>query len=291
MCCSVSDLISAQLSKSDFESSTAGTKESSYLGLRDIKLACDMSASITRASLRVEVSAVVFELDVSVEMLEMEQKWTSTPAHPPPAHPPPTQRCVPPSIPAIPESTSDCSNSVTATLETAQTTHAHLPTGLTYVHADDDMMPRLFMEDMIAMLEGDSSSLVLGEKYEDLLNLPPKVALLADSRGHDQVIVMLDECLELRGYPPLRGTNLCKELRDVHGFKGVIVIVSANDEVSAFENAKQCGADALAPKGVNLSVRMLSSLLASLLKKKFTPVEQSSLQSHLDDQRVVQGIA
>eukprot|EP00966_Prymnesium_polylepis_P320246 7376621-Prymnesium_polylepis.1 len=69
------------------------------------------------------------------------------------------------------------------------------------------------MEAVLQKADADPTSLILGESFDELVNLPDTVAALAKNRGHDQVVVILDQRLELLGHPSLRGTDLCRSLQ------------------------------------------------------------------------------
>ncbi|KAL1499853.1 hypothetical protein AB1Y20_012536 [Prymnesium parvum] len=145
-----------------------------------------------------------------------------------------------------------------------------LPKGLVIVHADDDIMPRMFMEGFVEFVAADSSSLILGEEYADLQKLPQTVASIANRIGDDRVVVVLDQYMELPGVPILLGTDLCKQLREEHAFGGVVIILSANDEDENVALAMRAGADALVGKGVNNNMGKLQTVVASLYYARFS---------------------
>mmetsp|Transcript_23781 Transcript_23781/g.57318 ORF Transcript_23781/g.57318 Transcript_23781/m.57318 type:complete len:748 (-) Transcript_23781:520-2763(-) len=138
-----------------------------------------------------------------------------------------------------------------------------LPKGLVIVHADDDIMPRMFMEDFLQYVAADSSSLILGDEYAPLPKLPEAVASIAKRVGDDRVVVVLDQYMDLPGTPVVLGTDLCKKLREEHSFQGVVIILSANDEEENVALAMRAGADALLGKGVNNNLARLQTLVAS----------------------------
>ena len=101
--------------------------------------------------------------------------------------------------------------------------------GLTWVCCDDDELPRFFLEALVKKAEGASDSLVVGGKYGEFEALPATIARLASEHGDEGVVVVLDEHRAV-GHPRIKGSEMCKQLRDVHNFGGVVVIYSANDE-------------------------------------------------------------
>ncbi|KAL3918131.1 MAG: hypothetical protein SGPRY_006131, partial [Prymnesium sp.] len=229
---------STQLSTSRLANEQVGTQTSSYLGLKDIQHACSLSPSFSRASLWVRPTEVVFELNLTVQLR-------------PRAVSPESQRMVPE---LRPKATADVSHTDGATGSTALPDSSHLyplPQNIVIVHADDDVMPRIFMETVLQHSNAHPASRILGENYDELVNLPQSVSELATEHGHDRVIVVLDQRLEIPGEPPLHGTDLCRQLRAEFKFEGLVLMLSANDESEACETAKKAGADGLAAKGLH----------------------------------------
>ena len=146
---------------------------------------------------------------------------------------------------------------------------SRLPKGLTWVCCDDDELPRFFLEALVKKAEGASDSLVVGGKYGELEALPATIARLASEHGDEGVVVVLDENLELYGHPRIKGSEMCKQLRDVHNFGGVVVIYSANDEDESKEMAVAAGADGLIGKGVGKGLQMLHDTIAKWYERRF----------------------
>lgn len=186
---------------------------------------------------------------------------------------------LPPTVPQSvvpelrPKATADVSHTDGATGSTALPDSSHLyplPQNIVIVHADDDVMPRIFMETVLQHSNAHPASRILGENYDELVNLPQSVSELATEHGHDRVIVVLDQRLEIPGEPPLHGTDLCRQLRAEFKFEGLVLMLSANDESEACETAKKAGADGLAAKGLHASVNKLKTVLATLYHQKFS---------------------
>lgn len=281
MCCALgcrcNDLIGAQLPRSELTTRQIGTSESSYLGLADIKMLCDVNEN-TCATLRVLPDEVVFELTAQVMILTDRGQGRPPQSQSEPTPPPlsqPQNDLVLSSIPGI--STGGDGESPVASEEMEPDKQSGIR-GLIIVHADDDIMPRIFMESVLEFVHADPSSLIMGEQYEELLTLPQTVMSLANARGHDKVIVILDRFLEIHGWPALDGTVLCRHLREKHHFNGLVVILSANDERQSVENSLRAGADAHIVKGLNSSVGSLTETLANLHAHKFRK-SQTELES------------
>ena len=122
---------------------------------------------------------------------------------------------------------------------------------------------------VVKKAEGASDSLVVGGKYGELEALPATIARLASEHGDEGVVVVLDENLELYGHPRIKGSEMCKQLRDVHNFGGVVVIYSANDEDESKEMAVAAGADGLIGKGVGKGLQMLHDTIAKWYERRF----------------------
>ncbi|KAL1502911.1 hypothetical protein AB1Y20_010984 [Prymnesium parvum] len=242
--------------------SPANTSEhTSFLQLRHIKLAAETSAAITSVSLCARRNEVVFELNMIVELRGADKPLPRAPLPAPlplPAAPPPA---APP--PAGGKSTGDTSLGSMHVL-------AALPEGMLIVHADDDMMPRMFMQALFTHVGAGEGSLILGEEYDALLQIPRTVAALAKRVGHERVIVVLDQNLELPGHSLLLGSELCRQLRQDYKFDGVVVILSANDEQENVKRAASAGADALVAKGLNADLEKMHTLLATLYFSRFS---------------------
>ena len=100
--------------------------------------------------------------------------------------------------------------------------------------------------DLVIKRLGADESMVLGETYEEAADLVQTVMAEAVARGHRNVVCIFDQNME---YPagPVLGTDITAKLREA-GFKGVIVIRSANDEPAMQKLYLKGGANGHLPK-------------------------------------------
>merc|ERR1712113_729887 len=113
-------------------------------------------------------------------------------------------------------------------------------------------------------------SAVLGENRNEVRSLPAYVAKLAESQGYQKVVVLLDQNLEYEG-GSLKGTDICRTLREDFSFRGLIFIQSCDDDAEDQQKYIAAGADACLSKG-------LKSLAAKLRKMTTTYHEKFSPQ-------------
>jgi len=124
-----------------------------------------------------------------------------------------------------------------------------LPEGLIFIVADDDEIPRMGSEALIELAKGHALlSTVLGESRYEVDGLPKFVAKLAESQGHKNIVCLIDQNLDY-GAASIKGTDLCRALREVHRFGGLIFIQSADDDVAHENLYIAAGADACLGKG------------------------------------------
>ena len=233
---------------------TAASLGSTFLGLRDInQVATTAFSPPAQASLTADATSVTFELAVEVAIVQ------ETPPPPPPAA----------SGAGAGSAVSKMAGSRGVASAAGSPPSSRLPKGLTWVCCDDDELPRFFLEALVKKAEGASDSLVVGGKYGELEALPATIARLASEHGDEGVVVVLDENLELYGHPRIKGSEMCKQLRDVHNFGGVVVIYSANDEDESKEMAVAAGADGLIGKGVGKGLQMLHDTIAKWYERRF----------------------
>jgi len=118
-----------------------------------------------------------------------------------------------------------------------------LPSGLIWVCVDDDMMARMVAESLLVKAAADvSHSLILGSSYAEVDQLVETVAELESQFGSERVVLVIDQNLCFDEALVL-GTDLSRELRVLHAFKGIIIIQSAEDDAVAHAEYKTCGAD------------------------------------------------
>ena len=99
--------------------------------------------------------------------------------------------------------------------------------GSLLVCADDDKIARMKYRGIIKLTKPEDS-IVLGESYEEAAGLVEIVLAEAAARGDEKVVCILDQNMEYAAGTIL-GTEITMSLREA-GFKGIIVIRSANDD-------------------------------------------------------------
>jgi len=146
---------------------------------------------------------------------------------------------------------------------TAETSDA-LPPGLVFVCCDDDEIPRIYAH--AALLPGalaDKDSVVLGETYAEAVGVPDLVMALAEKHGHEQVFGIFDQNLTNYDEGDVFGTELCSELRR-RGFRGSLVIQSANDSFVDQQDYLTAGANGSIPKALRGGVQELVCELGAI---------------------------
>ena len=113
-----------------------------------------------------------------------------------------------------------------------------LPAEALLIAADDDLIARRGYKGLIKKLQAQDS-MILGETYEEAANLVQTV--MDQKRAHRNVICIFDQNMEYAAGAVL-GTDVTRTLRE-KGFKGVIVIRSANDEPAMQKLYIQAGAN------------------------------------------------
>ena len=137
-----------------------------------------------------------------------------------------------------------------------------LPEELVFLWLDDDDMPRIFAEAVLQAARANrEASLILGESFEEARSSPEVVMELSAAHGDDRVVVFLDQNLDQYEEGSFLGTELCQQIRAL-GFKGVIIINSANDELQDERDYLLAGADACIGKAVTGGVATVLQKLA-----------------------------
>ena len=133
-----------------------------------------------------------------------------------------------------------------ATLPASAAPAPALPPGLRYVVVDDSQM-RLKWFDRMAfkkVLKAGPGSCTLGATLAEAHGAVARIVEL----GAD--VVILDQNIEFKGVGTVLGSDLCRELRDKHNFRGVVCISSGNSTDADIELYLASGADCVSPKGV-----------------------------------------
>lgn len=112
---------------------------------------------------------------------------------------------------------------------------------------EDDEMPRIWAEHVIkAARANQSASQIIGEEYEEARSCAHRVMDLASAHGEQNVIVVLDQNIDQYSEGAVYGTDLCMQIRAL-GFRGTLLINSANDEVQDENDYLQVHTDCLIP--------------------------------------------
>ena len=148
-------------------------------------------------------------------------------------------------------------NEETSSNETASET---VEKGCFLICADDDKGPRLSYKGLVNKLGADNS-LILGETYEEAEGLVQTVLETARKHGDHNVICIFDQNMDRYPEGTVLGTNVTKELRE-RGFRGLIFIRSANDDMASMVQYKTAGADATLTK----SVPSMNDLVKAIMK-------------------------
>ena len=123
-----------------------------------------------------------------------------------------------------------------------------MPENILSVAADDDAAPRLAAKGINKALKASPDSIIVGEKYHEVVELPDVVCTDASRVGAHNVMVLIDQNME---YPEgsIYGTELIAQMRQ-KGFVGLAAIRSANDSPKDEELYLDAGADGVVSKGL-----------------------------------------
>ena len=131
------------------------------------------------------------------------------------------------------------------------------------VCADDDKISRIMLKNTIHLegLDADQSkSNVSGETLEEAEGLVQTVMDIAAQVGDRKVICIFDQFMEYETETVL-GTDATVELRGL-GFKGVVLIRSANNEHSAREMYRVAGATGSISKFTRKGLEVIKSIVS-----------------------------
>jgi len=121
-----------------------------------------------------------------------------------------------------------------------------LPDGTIFVCADDDAAGRAGCKGLLKQARLNTNhdlSHILGKTYEEAINLPRVVMELAAVHGHRTVVCVFDQHMDRYMEGQVYGTDVTQKLRE-QGFKGVILIRSANDDPKSATSYRNAGATA-----------------------------------------------
>ena len=138
-----------------------------------------------------------------------------------------------------------------------------LPEGTVLVCADDDKVSRMMLNAIIHLqgLNADQTeSIVLGETLEEVQRLVQTVMDIAARVGERKVICIFDQMMDY-GTNMFLGTDATAELRSL-GFKGAVLIRSANDEHFARELYRDAGASGFMSKSIRRGPEIVKSIVS-----------------------------
>ncbi|KAK3282111.1 hypothetical protein CYMTET_10136 [Cymbomonas tetramitiformis] len=128
-------------------------------------------------------------------------------------------------------------------------TKSHLPPGLTMFAVEDNVLARKTLQILFKIAKGSDSSTVMGQSVDEILNFSNRV--LESDPPVD--ICICDQNLDdpAMGGRIMQGTSIITNLLK-GGFKGVLVIRSANDSKDDVEYYQKCGAHIVLRKTTSL---------------------------------------
>ena len=126
--------------------------------------------------------------------------------------------------------------------------------------ADDDKGPRLLYKSLVKKLDVDNH-MIIGEKYTEAAGLVDIVLKAEMDFGGLNVICILDQNMDRYTEGAILGTDVTGRLREC-GFKGLIFIRSANDDMASRVAYKNAGADATLSKGTKSIADLAKDIMA-----------------------------
>ena len=219
-----------------------GCDDSTVSGLSEIEQAA--KAMTARAKLIFQEEAVEFSLTMQIVLPEHEKATTELPTNAP----------KPAALPANESQSSEHS--------TKEPEPTELPEGTILVCADDDKVSRMTLNAIIHLpgLNADQTkSIVLGETLPEVQGLVQTVLDIVARVGERKVICIFDQMMEY-GTVMVLGTDATTELRSL-GFKGVVLIRSANDEHFAREMYRDAGASGFLSKSTRRGPEIIKSIV------------------------------
>ena len=148
-------------------------------------------------------------------------------------------------------------------LSTKEPEPTELPEGTVLVCADDDKVSRMMLNAIIHLqgLNADQTkSIVVGETLQEAQGLVQTVMDIAARVGERKVICIFDQMMEY-GTATVLGTDVTAHLRSV-GFKGIVLIRSANDDHFAREMYRDAGASGFLSKSTRKGSALVKSIVS-----------------------------
>ena len=197
----------------------AGTKDSTFLGMREISQASALLGAAINITF--DKSEVITSVECPVTIVEREVPC------------PEEMEAEPSTLVAVPSQADSC-----------------VLQPLMYILCDDDPAPRAMGRALLRnpKLVATPDSCVLGELYTEVQSVPKLVQHASAAKGALNVVCMFDQNMH---WPEgtILGSELVKIVRG-SGFTGLIVMQTANDSDSCAEKFLQLGADAVFSKGM-----------------------------------------
>jgi len=132
---------------------------------------------------------------------------------------------------------------------------------------DDDKAPRALAKGLIRLVGASDQSVILGEFYNEAINVSQPVFEAASKVGEHNVVCVFDQNM-IYSEGAVLGSDLTKQLRD-QGFNGLIIVRSANDSEESQKIYLDAGASAALSKGTSAKVvaKEIKQLLIDLHTK------------------------
>lgn len=133
--------------------------------------------------------------------------------------------------------------------ETLSENHVTLKPGVIMICADDDKAARMSYKPLAKKLGvGQDRLMVLGETINEAEGLKQTILEAAEEHGADNIVCILDQNMEnYKCKRKVLGSDVVHKLR-VAGFKGVVLIRSANDDFASVLLYRTAGADGVLGK-------------------------------------------
>ena len=220
-----------------------GCNDSTFRGLSEIERAA--KAMGARANLAFQQESVEFSLTMQMVLPEHETAPTELPANAP----------TPTALPA--------NGSQSSELSTNELEPTEFPEGTVIVGADDDKVSRMMLNALICLpgLNADQTkSIVVGETLQEAQGLVQTVMDMAARVGERKVICIFDQMMGY-GTNMVLGTEITADLRSL-GFKGIVLIRSANDDHFAREMYRDAGASGFLSKTARRGPEIVKSIVS-----------------------------
>ena len=148
--------------------------------------------------------------------------------------------------------------------------------GSILICVDDDKGPRLLYKSLAQKL-GANNSMILGEFYAEVDCLVETVLKAERDHGPRNVICIFDQNMDRYSEGAILGTDVTQTLR-ASGFKGLVFIRSANDDMASRVTYKNAGADGTLNKGTTPMADLVATTMA--VYRQFLIMGPGSEETH-----------